>query len=131
MTGFDILFTCTKIKKSNSNNKFSVIPTTHQKYIYYTFSVWLNCFLDKNGVTKMLMKSCVSIFLSNIYHSPRTSWFFAQRTISIPRQSIQCAKNSVSKRLTEKRRHLSLHIHILKKTTFKRVLEKSTRRWRN
>ena len=52
MAGYDIHHICTIINKSNANNKFSVIPTSDEKYISFTFSVWVNSFVDKNGVIK-------------------------------------------------------------------------------
>ena len=51
MAGYDIHYICTIINRSNAN-KFSVIPTTNEKYISFTFSVRLNSFVDKNGVIK-------------------------------------------------------------------------------
>ena len=52
MAGYDIHHICTIIKKSRSNKKFCVIPTTVEKYISFTFPVSVNSFMDKNGVTK-------------------------------------------------------------------------------
>ena len=52
MAGYDIHHICTIINQNNANNKFSVIPTTDEKYISFTFSVWVNSFVDKNGVIR-------------------------------------------------------------------------------
>ena len=52
MAGYYIHHICTIINKSNANNKFSVIPTTDENYISCTFPVWLNSFVEKNGVIK-------------------------------------------------------------------------------
>ena len=52
MAGYDIHHICAIINKRNGNNKFSVIPTTDENYISFTFSVGVNFFLDKNGVIK-------------------------------------------------------------------------------
>ena len=50
--GYDNHHICTIFNKNNANNRFSVIPTTDEKDISFTFSVWLNSFVDKNGVFK-------------------------------------------------------------------------------
>ena len=49
MAGYDNRHICTIINKSCSNKKFSVIPTTDEKFISFTFPVWVNSFMDKNG----------------------------------------------------------------------------------
>ena len=49
MTGYDIHHICTIINKSNPRNKFSVSPTTDEKYISFTFSVWVHSYVDKKG----------------------------------------------------------------------------------
>ena len=65
MAGYDIHHICDAINECNPKNKFSVIPTTDEKYISFTFSVWVNSYIDKNGVTKMYMKTCDSWTLLN------------------------------------------------------------------
>ena len=52
MAGYDIHHICSAINNCNPKNKFSVIPTTDEKYISFTFSVWVNSYTDKNGMTK-------------------------------------------------------------------------------
>ena len=52
MTVYDIHQICTKINRSTSKNTFSVIPKTDVRYIFFTFCVWVDSFVDKNGVTK-------------------------------------------------------------------------------
>ena len=49
MTAYDIHHICIIINKSNPKNKFSVIPTTDEKYISSTFSVWVYSYVDKKG----------------------------------------------------------------------------------
>ena len=65
MAGYDIHHICSAINKCNPKNKFSVIPTTDEKCITFTFSVWVNSYTDKNGMTKTcdswtLSSSCPS-----------------------------------------------------------------------
>ena len=52
MAGYGIHHICTTINKSNSNNKFPVIPTTDEKYISLTYSVCVNSLVEKNGVRR-------------------------------------------------------------------------------
>ncbi|MEO1764425.1 MAG: DNA polymerase, partial [Cyanobacteria bacterium J06629_18] len=52
MAGYDIHHICATINKCNPKNTFSVIPTTDEKYISFSFSVWVNSFVDKNEVVK-------------------------------------------------------------------------------
>ena len=52
MAGYDIHHICTTINKCNPKNTVSVIPTTDEKYISFSFYVWVNSFVDKNEVVK-------------------------------------------------------------------------------
>ena len=71
MARFDIHQICTKINKSNANNKFSVISTTDEKYISFTFSVWVNSFVNKIGDIKNVYEDMG--FLDSFKFMPQSS----------------------------------------------------------
>ena len=90
-----IIILSTIFNESNSNNKFSVIPPADEKYISFMFSVWVNFFVDKNGVKKNVYEEDTR-FLESFKFMPQSlekqASFFALRKIYMPRESIQYVK---------------------------------------
>ena len=52
LSNYDLHFIIKALSNSNPANTYSVIPSTEEKYISFTMSVYIKSYTDKNGKLK-------------------------------------------------------------------------------